>query len=150
MNAACFWTEASETNQWQQRIIWHILITTKAKEIPKFWISNEVWTFIKYNFFSRSVTNASVSFEKWQHICFSIDTVTTVWRFYKDGFLTDMGVSTVRRKVYKWNIIVGGEVNNYQWDDFNDLTQTNMIYHDFEWNFQNTCTTEFFKDLKII
>ena len=31
----------------------------------------------------------------WQHICFSIDTQTKLWMFYKDGLMTDIGVASV-------------------------------------------------------
>ena len=40
-----------------------------------------------------STTNASVSLETWQHLCFSINTQTMLWLFYKDGLMTDIGIA---------------------------------------------------------
>ena len=40
-----------------------------------------------------STTKAPVSLGDWQHLCFSINTQTKLWMFYKDGFMTDIGVA---------------------------------------------------------
>ena len=42
-----------------------------------------------YAFFS--LTNAFVTFGDWQHLCFSIDTQSKLWRFFKDGLMTNIG-----------------------------------------------------------
>ncbi|XP_028395519.1 uncharacterized protein LOC114519568 isoform X2 [Dendronephthya gigantea] len=41
--------------------------------------------------FPVSLTNAFVSFETWQHLCFSVDTQAKLWKFFVDGFMTDIG-----------------------------------------------------------
>ena len=50
---------------------------------------------IKIHSLFSSTTNASVSFESWQHVCFTIDTRTNLWNFYKDGLLSDIAFSNV-------------------------------------------------------
>lgn len=42
-----------------------------------------------------STTNATVSVDSWQHLCFSIDTIQNLWSFYKNGVLTDIALSRV-------------------------------------------------------
>ncbi|XP_028413944.1 uncharacterized protein LOC114536799 [Dendronephthya gigantea] len=44
-----------------------------------------------------ATTNATVSIDSWQHICFLIDTIENLWSFYKDGGLTDIALSRVSK-----------------------------------------------------
>ena len=48
----------------------------------------------RVNFYNwNSITKASVSFQMWQHLCFSINMITKLWTFSKNGLMTDIGVA---------------------------------------------------------
>ena len=90
---------------------------------------------------SYSTTNATVSFEAWQHLCFTIDTISKLWGFYKDGLLTDIAtldlpkVSTGLLDVEDNKVFLArkpGEVTNFlKRTDFDPLRRTfSFLYED--------------------
>lgn len=65
----------------------------------------------------------------WQHICFSIDTTSSVWSFYKDGSLTDAGISAVYQKVASRHMVVGGQVRFLLRQNMLRRFQGNLVFH---------------------
>ena len=43
-----------------------------------------------------STTKVSVSFQTWQHLCFSINAKSQLWMFFKNGLMADVGVAKLK------------------------------------------------------